>query len=785
MEYATRKARAGAKAQPVSGLVYPMPQPVTPAPVLALRPLAQVQAAQSLMAHTLRPVAVQRQQIGPAFQALSLHRESVEGLSLQRQAVQGQVQQLQASVSANSVTGALQRRAIRQAPVAPLTGAPASPSEWVRAARLELQRVADPARPEQTRWLGGAERERHLGTLRGVGQGLAQGFKTDRGPALQRYAEYGEALATLQRQSLMGGVVRTVMQQTSPTERPPLQRATDEAAQRQASQEAQDASALNLHSLQRQLADLDTQAEQPILERVQARRGGGDPLPSAVRRQLEAGLNHDLSGVRLHTDGEADLLSKKVNAVAFTTGSDIYFQSGRFDPNSQTGIELLAHEATHTVQQGKGQVGKGIDPDAGLEAEARSFGTLFASSLHRSGLGQQSSLGQKAVPKQKALPTNPYAPGVYTPQAALGRVKEGAVQAAIHRPLAALQRQPSGTVQRFGWGDLNPVKAIEKGADWAADQAKGAITSGLNLLPGYHELCMTFGKDLVTGKAMAQNPDAILNALADWVPGSLKDIIHAVRESGAMPKAWAWFQGELGKLNMGGLLGEIGGAIKSLSVDKAKQAILGRVNTLKGIITGSARRIADIVLTAISAGLGPVGAKIMAGLRQGGDVVVQVLKNPAKFASNLLNALKQGFGQFGQHAGQHFENGVGGWLTGATGVPLPPKLDLPGIFMTALSVMHLTYANFRGRLVKAVGEGKVKLAEGSISMMQTLRGGLQKDPGMKGSEGAVGSEVLTGIKNEVQTSLIFAGIKKVVSMLIPGGGFITALLGAFGSCVEL
>lgn len=645
MEYATRKARAGAKAQPVSGLVYPMPQPVTPAPVLALRPLAQVQAAQSLMAHTLRPVAVQRQQVGPAFQALSLHRGAVEGLSLQRQAVQGQVQQLQASVSANSVTGALQRRAIRQAPVAPLTGAPASPSEWVQAARLELQRVADPARPEQTRWLGGAERERHLGTLRGVGQGLAQGFKTDRGPALQRYAEYGEALATLQRQPLTGGVVRTVMQQTSPTERPPLQRATDEAAQRQASQEAQDASALNLHSLQWQLADLDTQAEQPILERVQARRGGGDPLPSAVRRQLEAGLNHDLSGVRLHTDGEADLLSKKVNAVAFTTGIDIYFQSGRFDPNSQTGIELLAHEATHTVQQGKGQVGKGIDPDAGLEAEARSFGTRFASSLHRS------SLGQKAVPKQKALPTNPYAPGVYTPQAALGRVKEGAVQAAIHRPFAALQRQPSGTVQRFGWGDFNPVKAIEKGADWAADQAKGAITSGLNLLPGYHELCMTFGKDLVTGKAMAQNPDAILNALADLVPGSLKDIIHAVRESGAMPKAWAWFQGELGKLNMGGLLGEIGGAIKSLSVDKAKQAILGRVNTLKGIITGSARRIADIVLTAISAGLGPVGAKIMAGLRQGGDVVVQVLKNPAKFASNLLNALKQGFGQFGQHAG--------------------------------------------------------------------------------------------------------------------------------------
>jgi hypothetical protein len=63
--------------------------------------------------------------------------------------------------------------------------------------------------------------------------------------------------------------------------------------------------------------------------------------------------------VRVHTDTEANPMSKKVNASAFTAGQGIYFQSGKFGPNSQTGPELLAHEDIRTVQQSKGQVSSG------------------------------------------------------------------------------------------------------------------------------------------------------------------------------------------------------------------------------------------------------------------------------------------------------------------------------------------------------------------------------------------------------------------------------------------
>lgn len=64
-----------------------------PAPVLAVRPAAQVQAASSLTAHTLRPVAVQRQTVTPTFQALSLQTVLADVDDLES-AVNGCFQQL-------------------------------------------------------------------------------------------------------------------------------------------------------------------------------------------------------------------------------------------------------------------------------------------------------------------------------------------------------------------------------------------------------------------------------------------------------------------------------------------------------------------------------------------------------------------------------------------------------------------------------------------------------------------------------------------------------------------
>lgn len=81
---------------------------------------------------------------------------------------------------------------------------------------------------------------------------------------------------------------------------------------------------------------------------------GGREIPAVQRRELETGLGTSLADVRLHTDDVAASAAAEVSAHAFTVGRDIYFARGAYDPTSAAGYRLLAHEATHTLQQDSG-----------------------------------------------------------------------------------------------------------------------------------------------------------------------------------------------------------------------------------------------------------------------------------------------------------------------------------------------------------------------------------------------------------------------------------------------
>ncbi|WP_263489636.1 hypothetical protein [Deinococcus multiflagellatus] len=61
---------------------------------------------------------------------------------------------------------------------------------------------------------------------------------------------------------------------------------------------------------------------------------------------------------------------------------------------------MLAHEVTHTVQQSQGRVGTGIDPDAGLEREARTMGARLAVLPAPPGPRAAQRVQQKAPPQR-------------------------------------------------------------------------------------------------------------------------------------------------------------------------------------------------------------------------------------------------------------------------------------------------------------------------------------------------------------------------------------------------
>jgi len=86
--------------------------------------------------------------------------------------------------------------------------------------------------------------------------------------------------------------------------------------------------------------------------KLESSKGGGLSLPKETSRFMESNFDSDFSGVRIHTDSNAAQMSSQINAQAFTHGNDIYFNEGKYNPGTSGGKNLIAHELTHTVQQG-------------------------------------------------------------------------------------------------------------------------------------------------------------------------------------------------------------------------------------------------------------------------------------------------------------------------------------------------------------------------------------------------------------------------------------------------
>ena len=86
-------------------------------------------------------------------------------------------------------------------------------------------------------------------------------------------------------------------------------------------------------------------------QKIKSKSGGGQKLSPKVKAEMESGIGVDFSQVNIHTDQDAVQMNKELKAQAFTHGKDIYFNSGKYNPETSEGKRLLAHELTHVVQQ--------------------------------------------------------------------------------------------------------------------------------------------------------------------------------------------------------------------------------------------------------------------------------------------------------------------------------------------------------------------------------------------------------------------------------------------------
>jgi len=107
--------------------------------------------------------------------------------------------------------------------------------------------------------------------------------------------------------------------------------------------------------LQRKAQGVNAESPETALPLVhQTLNSSGQPLDRDTLSFMEERFGYDFKAVRVHDNADAAASADAIHATAYTVGSAIAFGSGSFNPATQKGRRLLAHELTHVVQQAEG-----------------------------------------------------------------------------------------------------------------------------------------------------------------------------------------------------------------------------------------------------------------------------------------------------------------------------------------------------------------------------------------------------------------------------------------------
>ncbi|GAA5167633.1 DUF4157 domain-containing protein [Viridibacterium curvum] len=567
-------------------------------------------------------------------------------------------------------------------------------------------------------------------------------------------------------------------------------------------------------------------------------RGGGSPLPPSVRRFMEPRFDADFSGVRVHTGEQAAGMSQDLSAKAFTVGQDIFFGAGQFKPDTAEGKELLAHELTHTVQQGGAKQGAGAQrsvDDSVVHREPVAEGTIQrdllpdpwdyvkekADSLPGYPLFKviigYDPLNQTSVPRDAGNIMR----GVISLLPGIGpKINEALTNHGVFAKVSAWVSTAFDAVKDVGKNIWNDVKQFIKnigskilgglGALWESgkaiitgpiDQVIGLAKSlgtgivelikDLILKPigayaqttsGYKILCGIMGKDPITGDAASLDGEALMGAFMDFV--NQGETWATIKQAKAIPRTVAWFKQNTGilKQKVMAIPGLFLTALKSLTIyDIVLIPLafikLGKVfaNFAGDFITWAAKAVWDLLEIVFDV----VKPGVMGYVKQTGGALRDILKNPMPFVRNLANAGKAGFNMFAGNFVNHLKKGLLNWLTGSLpGVYIPKSFDLMELFKLGLSVLGLSWANLREKLVKVLGEKTVAFAEGAVDVIITLKnqGPIAAWAQIKGQLGSLVGTIVDGITGLVVDAIVKKAIPKVVAMFIPGAGFISAIM---------
>ena len=659
---------------------------------------------------------------------------------------------------------------------------------------------------------------------------------------------------SLQRQDEGEEPVQTyrIQRQTEENEETVQTQAEEETAQTLSLQREEDnkesAQPLSIHDrgqadhssgmMQRQTQGEHTVSPAPenLENRLQQAKGGGSPLDAETRINMEESFGAGFSGVRVHTDSEAASLSQNLGARAFTYGNDIFFNEGEYQPNSKEGQYLLAHELTHTIQQGTATQrddGVSVTQKASLRVQRLGISDAldyFADKAYLIpgfrmftiilGINpiNMSHVERSAANILRALIE--FIPGGALITQALDNYgifdRVGTWVEEQIRTLgmtgSLIRQAVNEFLDSLSWSDIFDLgdvwrrgkriftEPIDRIISFAGGLVSGiiqfikdAILSPLASLaegtPGWDLLRAVLGYDPISGDPFPRNAETLIGGFMKLI--GQEEVWNDIKRANAVERAWAWFQGALS-----GLLAfvmQIPTRFMQVlqELELADIVLLPRAFARIGIafagfvgefISWAGQQVMSLLQIIFEV----VAPAVMPYIRRAAGAFQTIIRDPIGFVGNLVRAGILGLRQFSRHFLTHLRASLIGWLTGAmsgANIYIPQAFNLQEILKFVLSVLGLTWQNIRQKLVRAIGEPAVSALETGFELVKTL---VTEGPA------AAWEQILEGISNLremvmeqimtfVRDRIVQAAITKLVTSLNPAGAFIQAIIATYNT----
>jgi hypothetical protein len=566
---------------------------------------------------------------------------------------------------------------------------------------------------------------------------------------------------------------------------------------------------------------------------------GGSPLPTPVRAPMERKFGANFGNVRVHTGDAAAQQSTALQANAFTVGQHIFFGKNKFQPQSAGGQELLAHELTHTIQQGASVQRDVVQRSADVTvtehvaphvqrsifdiADPRQFFNRAARAIPGFTMltvviGFNPILNERVERNAgnilrgaiELIPGGSFITDALNNHGVFDRVSQWASTQfdAIKDIGASIYQNIKNFIDQFSITDLaspgalwDRAKAIVEGPinrvlafarnlkDGIVTLIKDAILKPIaafaRTTSGYPLLCTVMGKDPITGESVPQDAEALLGAFMKFI--GEEEVWNTMQKAKAIPRAFAWFKGAMAALK--GFISEIPGlfvqAFKSLEIMDIiliPRAFIKLAHVFGGFAVRFISWGATAVWNLLEIVFDVVSPGALTYIKKTGAAIKSIFRNPLPFVGNLVKAAKTGFLNFADNFLDHLKAGLIDWLTGSLpGIYIPKAFSLVEIAKFVFSVLGLTWANIRQKLVKATSETVVKALETGFDIVVTL---VRDGPAaawdkIKEQLSNLKDMVIGGITDFVVDMVVKKAIPKLIAMFIPGAGFISAILSIY------